>query len=63
MVERKKIAGGGRETGAGTQGIEKEGRGGAFPPPQSPAPVLPGSLFIAALFSSFPPSESLEQAR
>ena len=46
MVERKKIAGPGGETGAGAR----------------PASVSLGSLFIAALFSSFPLSESLDQA-
>ena len=48
MVERKKIAGGGGETGAGARGI--------------PCPSLARSTFHRVFsFSSFPLSESLEQ--
>ena len=52
MMERKKISGGGGQTGAGARGIGEEGSG---------AHGSPGSLFIAALF--FFLSESLERAK
>ena len=51
MVERKKIAGGGGETGAGARGIGN-------PPPQS----RPVRYLSRLFFFLLPPSESLEQA-
>ena len=59
MVERKKIAGISGETGAGAWGIGEEGMGAApNPPPQSRPVHFSSPLY----FSSFPLSESLEQA-
>ena len=56
MVERKKIAG-----EAGRLARERGGLG-PFPPPQSLVPV-PVHFSSRLYFSSFPLSESLEQAK